>query len=302
MPIKVPDNLPAIEILRKENIFVMPESRAFGQDIRPLRIALLNLMPLKQITEVQLLRLLGNTPLQIDITLLCMESYEAKNISKEYLTNFYYVFEDVRDEKFDGLIITGAPVEKMDFEQVVYWKELTRIMDWATTNVTSTFYICWGAQAGLYYHYGVPKYPLENKMFGIFPHRKTKEGFCLTRGFDETFYVPHSRHTEIRGEDLRGINELEILSESDDSGIYLVISKNGRQIFVTGHSEYDSDTLKIEYERDIIRGDAIQLPKNYFKDDDPDKEPVNRWRAHSNLLYSNWLNYYVYQETPYSLT
>ena len=305
MPIKVPDNLPAIERLIGERIFAMGESRAFHQDIRPLKIAILNLMPMKEITEVQLLRLLGNTPLQIEVTLLHPASHNSKNTASEHLQSFYCTFNDIKAQKFDGMIITGAPVELMEFEEVNYWSELTEIMEWTKENVTSTYHICWGAQAGLYYHYGVPKYTLKEKMFGVFPHYtnvfKAKDRENLLRGFDDIFYVPHSRHTEVRSEDVRKIDCLEILSESDESGLYIVASKDGRQIFVMGHSEYDPLTLKQEYERDLLKGDNIQVPKHYFIDDNPDNEVLVRWRSHANLLYLNWLNFYVYQETPYDI-
>lgn len=301
MPITVRDNLPAKEILLKENIFVMDESRAFHQDIRPLKIIVLNLMPKKQETEVQILRLLGNSPLQIDICFMHMESHVSKNTSAEYLDLYYNVFDEVKNKRFDGMIITGAPVEQMEFEDVTYWKELTEIMEWSKTNVTSTFHICWGAQAGLYYHYGINKYKLENKVFGVFPHKRIYKHIDLLRGFDDIFYVPHSRHTEVRKDDIEKVDDLIILSESDESGVYIVASKDRKQFFVMGHSEYDRDTLKKEYERDKEKGLNIEIPKYYFKDDDPSKEPIANWKAHSNLVYTNWLNYYVYQMTPYDL-
>jgi len=301
MPIKIPDNLPAVEILHNENIFVMGEERAYHQDIRPLRIAILNLMPTKIVTETQLLRLLGNSPLQVEIVLLHPKTHTSKNTPEEHLIAFYNTFDEVKDQKFDGLIITGAPVEHLEFEEVNYWDELKQIMDWSVHNVFSTFHICWGAQAGLYHHYGIPKYPLEEKMFGVFPHTVNKKYVKLFRGFDDVFYVPHSRHTEVRREDIEKVPELEILSESEESGIYIVATRDGRQIFVTGHSEYDALTLKTEYDRDIAKGLDIKIPKNYFPDDDPSKFPVVTWRGHANLLFSNWLNYYVYQETPYDL-
>jgi homoserine O-succinyltransferase/O-acetyltransferase len=299
MPIKVPDGLPATEILTNENIFVMPESRAFTQDIRPLRIVILNLMPVKETTETQLLRLVGNTPLQVEVVLLHMSSHTSRNTSEEHLSSFYHTFSEIRDQKFDGMIITGAPVEQIDFQDVTYWDELKEILDWKMENVTSTFHICWGAQAGLYHHYGVPKHPLTEKMFGIFPHTLNKQNVKLFRGFDTYFHVPHSRHTETRREDIEQVEELEILSESDESGIYIVGSKDGRQIFVTGHSEYDPYTLRDEYQRDVNKGLDIAVPQHYYPKNDPTKEPIVTWRSHANLLYSNWLNYYVYQETPY---
>ncbi|MEI7025989.1 homoserine O-acetyltransferase MetA [Paenibacillus sp. y28] len=301
MPIKIPDNLPAKEVLDRENIFTMDESVAFAQDIRPLRIAILNLMPTKETTETQILRLIGNTPLQLEFVLLHPKTHTSKNTSAEHLNMFYKTFEDVKDEFFDGMIITGAPVETYDFEEVTYWRELQQIMDWSTTNVTSTFHICWGAQAGLYHHFGVPKYPLPGKMFGVFPHYISTQNVKLLRGFDETFFVPQSRHTEVRREDIEKVPELEILSESEEAGVYIVATKDGKHIFVTGHSEYDSLTLKWEYDRDVTKGLRIDVPKNYFPDDNPDKTPFNTWRAHANLLYSNWLNYYVYQMTPFDL-
>lgn len=301
MPIKIPDNLPASEILAGENIFVMPEDRAFHQDIRPLKIAIFNIMPTKITTETQLLRLLGNSPLQVDIVLLHPKTHTSKNTPEEHLMSFYKTFDDVKDQKFDGMVITGAPVEQMDFEEVTYWDELTQIMEWSFHNVTSTLHICWGAQAGLYYHFGVPKYPLKEKMFGVFSHVTCKRNVKLLRGFDDEFLAPHSRHTEVRREDVVKIPELDLLSESEEAGVYIVASRDGRQVFVTGHSEYDPDTLKSEYDRDVGRGLPIAVPKNYFPGDDPAKDPFVRWRSHANLLFSNWLNYYVYQETPFDL-
>ncbi|MCX7710812.1 MAG: homoserine O-succinyltransferase [Clostridia bacterium] len=301
MPIKVPDDLPAVEVLNSENIFVMPENRAFHQDIRPLKIAILNLMPTKIATETQILRLLGNSAIQVDIILLHPKTHTSKNTPEEHLLRFYRTFDEIRDQKFDGLIITGAPVEQMEFEEVNYWDELKEIMEWSLHNVYSTFHICWGAQAGLYYHYGIPKYPLDEKMFGVFPHIINKKNVKLLRGFDDVFYVPHSRHTEVKREDILKVPELEILSESEESGVYIVSAKNGRQIFVTGHSEYDPLTLKAEYDRDVAKGLDIQVPRNYFPNDDPKKHPLVLWRGHSNLLFANWLNYYVYQETPFNL-
>jgi homoserine O-succinyltransferase len=299
MPIKIPDNLPAKEILNRENIFTMDETVAYHQDIRPLRIALLNLMPTKETTETQLLRLIGNTPLQVEFVLIHPKTHVSKNTSVEHLEMFYKTFEDIQDTKLDGMIITGAPVEQMDFEEVHYWEELQQIMEWSKRNVTSTLHICWAAQAGLYHHYGVPKYALEEKLFGVFPHTVGIPNTKLLRGFDEMFFVPQSRHTEVRREDIERHPRLEILSESDEAGVYLVASKDGKQVFATGHSEYDPCTLKWEYDRDVNKGLDIAVPKNYYPDNDPSKEPYITWRAHANLLFSNWLNYYVYQETPY---
>lgn len=299
MPIKIPDNLPAKEILNRENIFVMDETVAFHQDIRPLKIAILNLMPTKITTETQILRLIGNTPLQVEFVLLHPKTYTSKNTSLEHVEMFYKTFDEVKNEKFDGMIITGAPVEQMPFEEVAYWDELVQIMDWAKENVTSTMHICWAAQAGLYHHYGIQKHALNQKIFGVFPQTVCKPNVKLLRGFDETFYVPQSRHTEFRKEDIDKVYDLEILAESEESGIYIASSYNGRQIFVTGHSEYDPLTLKWEYDRDVQKGVDVPMPKNYFPNDDPSKQPVSCWRAHANLLFSNWLNYYVYQETPY---
>lgn len=301
MPIKVPDNLPAKEILTGENIFVMDESVAYKQDIRPLRIAILNLMPTKEVTETQLLRLIGNTPLQVEVVLLHPKTHVSKNTSTEHLAAFYKTFDDISDQKYDGMIITGAPVEHLPFEEVTYWDELKEIMDWTVHNVTSTFHICWGAQAGLYHHFGIPKYMLDEKLFGVFPHRVAKHNTNLLRGFDEQFYVPQSRHTEVRTEDLARVPGLDILSYSDAAGVYIAATTDGRQIFVTGHSEYDSNSLKWEYDRDKAKGLRIHVPYNYYPDNDTAKQPLSTWRAHANLLYSNWLNYYVYQETPYVL-
>jgi homoserine O-succinyltransferase len=300
MPIKVSDELPAKNILTDEGIFVMNESRASHQDIRPLKVLVLNLMPNKQQTEVQLLRLMSNSPLQIDVDFMHMETHISKNTSMDYLAHFYRIFDDVKDKKFDGMIITGAPVEQLEYEEVNYWQELTEIMEWSKTHVTSVFHICWGAQAGLYYHYGVPKYRLEKKMFGVFPHTKVYNHFDLLRSFDDLFYVPHSRHTEVRREDILKVPELTILSESSESGVYIVANSNFRQIFVMGHSEYDLNTLKNEYLRDKEKGLDIEVPKHYFTDDDPNKEVISMWKAHSSLLYTNWLNC-VYQMTPYDI-
>lgn len=301
MPIKIPDHLPAMGILNKENIFVMAESRAYNQDIRPLRIVILNLMPTKETTETQILRLLGNTPLQVEIDFIHPKTHTSKNTSADHLDAFYKTFDDIKDQAYDGMIITGAPIELLDFEDVNYWEELKQIMDWKLENVTSTLHICWAAQAGLYYHYGVPKHELNSKMFGVFPHTIKKSNVKLLRGFDDVFYVPQSRHTENRREDIEKVSDLEILSESEISGVYIVASKDGRQIFVTGHSEYDPLTLKEEYDRDVRQGVDIQVPYNYFPNNDPGERPVQTWRSHANLLFANWLNYYVYQETPYEL-
>lgn len=301
MPINIPDNLPAAEVMSNENIFFMTENRAYHQDIRPLKIVMLNLMPTKIVTETQIFRLLGNSPLQVDIVLLHPCTYQSKNTPEEHLIKFYNTFDEIKNQKFDGMIITGAPVEQMEFEEVAYWDELKEIMDWTRTNVYSTLHICWGAQAGLYYHYGIPKYSLEKKLSGVFKHTVNKQNIKLLRGFDDEFYVPHSRYTEVRREDIEKVKELDILSESEDAGIYIVAAGKGRDIFVTGHSEYDALTLKTEYDRDLAKGLDIEMPKNYFKDDDPQKPPIVRWKSHANLLYCNWLNYYVYQETPFDL-
>ncbi|MDQ0896699.1 MULTISPECIES: homoserine O-succinyltransferase [unclassified Paenibacillus] len=301
MPIKIPDNLPAKEILNQENIFTMDESVAYHQDIRPLRIALLNLMPTKETTETQLLRLIGNTPLQVEFVLLHPKTHTSKNTSVEHLEMFYKTFDDIKDEKLDGMIITGAPVEQMEFEDVNYWEELTQILNWSKHNVTSTLHICWAAQAGLYHHFGVRKFALENKMFGVFPHTVQVPNTKLLRGFDEVFHVPQSRHTDIRREDIEQCPDLEILSESEESGVYIAATRDGKHIFVTGHSEYDACSLKWEYDRDVSKGLSIEIPKNYYPNNDPSRLPYNTWRAHANLLFSNWLNYYVYQETPFEL-
>lgn len=301
MPIKIPNNLPAVKTLADENIFVMTETRAMTQDIRPLKILILNLMPKKIETETQLARLLGNTPLQVEPTLIRTKTHKAKNVSEEHLLSFYKTFDDVKGEKFDGMIITGAPVEHLEFEEVEYWGELCEIMEWSKTNVHSTFHICWGAQAGLYYHFGIQKKPLEEKMFGIFPHTLDYKKSILFRGFDEVFMVPHSRHTTVQREDVEKVEELKILASSEKAGLYAVMTKGGKQIFITGHSEYDRDTLKNEYLRDLSQGKPISIPENYFPDDDPEKEPIVSWRAHANLIYSNWLNYFVYQTTPYDI-
>lgn len=301
MPIKIPDSLPASRILESENIFVMTEHRALHQDIRPLRIAILNLMPKKIETETQLLRLLGNSPLQVDIELLQTKSYTSKNTPSEHLLKFYKTFDDIRSQRFDGFIITGAPVENMAYEEVAYWDELCEIMEWSKTHVYSTFHICWGAQAGLYYHYGIHKYPLEEKCFGIFRHRLLVENHPITRGFDEVFWAPHSRHSTVYRRDIERFPELELLAASDKAGVYMVGRRDGRQFFITGHSEYDRGTLATEYFRDLDKGLAIAMPENYFPHNDAQQEPVYTWRSHANLLYCNWLNYYVYQATPYDL-
>ncbi|MDW7657079.1 MAG: homoserine O-succinyltransferase [Bacillota bacterium] len=303
MPIKIPDNLPAAGILEQENVFVMYEDRAYRQDIRPLHILILNLMPNKIVTETQLLRLLSNSPLQVDVDLIYTATYNPRNTSTDHLTKFYETFAQVKDRRYDGMIITGAPVEQMAFENVAYWPELVEIMQWSRTHVYSTLHICWGAQAGLYHHYGIPKHDLPGKMFGVFPHsRSWTRPVKLFRGFDDIFFVPHSRYTETRRSDLEKIPQLRILSESEMSGVYAVSDLTGRQIFLTGHSEYDPLSLKYEYDRDIERGLAISLPINYFPDDDAQKPPIVKWRSSAYLLFANWLNYYVYQETPYDLS
>ena len=301
MPIEIPNDLPAAGILQQENIFVMTEQRATTQQIRPLEIVLLNLMPTKILTETQLSRLLGNTPLQVHLELMHTSSHKSKNISAEHLLTFYKSFDELKDRKFDGMVITGAPVELMEFEDVDYWPELCQIMEWSKTNVHSTFHICWGAQAGLYYHYGVQKHNLPEKLFGVYPHKADYKRSILLRGFDDTFYVPHSRHTTVYREDIEAIPGLKVLASSQQAGVYAVMNKQGRQIFVTGHSEYDADTLRKEYLRDKNLGLPIHVPENYFPGDDDTKEPVVNWRGHANLLFSNWLNYFVYQTTPYDL-
>ena len=302
MPIKIPNDLPAVETLRNENIFVMTEERATSQDIRPLNILLLNLMPKKIQTETQLSRILGNTPLQIELELITTKSHQSVNTPPEHLQAFYGTFDDVKHRNFDGMIITGAPVEQMPYEEVDYWEELCEIMEWTKTHVHSTFHICWGAQAGLYYHYGVPKIALPEKMFGVFPHTVDYKKSILFRGFDDVFNVPHSRHTTVLREDIEKVPELKVLASSEEAGVYAVFTKEGRQIFIMGHSEYDTDTLNQEYIRDVTAGKPISIPKNYFPNDDPEKTPLISWRAHSNLLFSNWLNYFVYQATPYDLS
>lgn len=300
MPINVPDNLPAKEILEKENIFVMGQRRALHQDIRPLKIALVNLMPAKIITETQILRLLSNTPLQVEIEFVRMSSHQSKNTPHAHLSRFYKTFKDVKDQRFDGMIITGAPVEQMEFEEVDYWEELVEIMKWAESNVTSTLFLCWGGQAGLYFYHGIKKYLLKNKIFGVFTNRVTNKKSLLVRGFDELFWAPHSRHTQIRPKDLKKVKDLEILAFSEEAGIHIAAEKSGKRVYVMGHPEYDPDTLMKEYERDIKKGMKMRLPRNYFPDDDPKNEPLVRWKSHGFLLYFNWLNYYVYQATPYN--
>lgn len=299
MPICVQGDLPAKEILEKENIFTMDEHRAMHQDIRPISIAVLNLMPLKEDTELQLLRSLSNTPLQVDITFLTVTSHESKNTSMSHLNKFYLTFGDVKDQRFDGLIITGAPVELMEFEEVDYWKEVCTIMEWSKTHVTSTLYLCWGAQAGLYYHYGIQKHILDRKIFGIFPHHVKNRKVPLVRGFDDVFFAPHSRNTAVFTEDIERVKDLTILAKSEEVGVFLAIADEGRKIFVMGHPEYDRLTLDKEYKRDLAKGMDIALPKNYYPGDDCERRPELLWRSHGNALYSNWLNYYVYQQTPY---
>ena len=301
MPIQIPNDLPAAGTLQQENIFVMPENRASTQDIRPLEIVLLNLMPTKIATETQFTRLLGNTPLQVKLELMHTSTHIAKNVAQDHLLNFYKSFDELKDRKFDGMVITGAPVENMSFEDVDYWPELCRIMEWSKTNVHSTFHICWGAQAGLYYHYGIQKHPLPEKLFGVFPHTADYKRSILLRGFDDTFWVPHSRHTTVLRDDIEAVDGLKILASSEQAGVYAVMSKAGRQIFVTGHSEYDPETLQNEYLRDKNQGLPIRVPENYYPDDDDTQPPVVRWRSHANLLFSNWLNYFVYQTTPYDI-
>ena len=301
MPLRLPDKLPAIDILKRENIFVMDDTRAHTQDIRPLRIVILNLMPLKVTTETDLVRLLSNTPLQLEISFMKLQSHTPKNTPIEHMMMFYRSFESMKNEKFDGMIITGAPVEQLEFEEVGYWDEITRIFAWARTHVTSTLYICWAAQAGLYYHYGVPKYPLPKKMFGIFAQRALDISLPIFRGFDDVFMMPHSRHTEIHEADILAHPELQLVAESPESGVSMVMARGGREIFITGHLEYAPDTLDHEYRRDKDIRDDVDLPRNYYRDNDPEKGPLVTWRAHANLLYSNWINYYVYQETPYNI-
>ncbi|NBJ67441.1 homoserine O-acetyltransferase MetA [Adlercreutzia caecimuris] len=302
MPIRIPDALPATAALESENIFVMTEHRAMHQDIRPLRVLLLNLMPTKITTETQILRRLSNTPIQVEVELLQTASHDAKNTAAEHLEAFYTTFDEVRDEHFDGLIITGAPVEKLDFEEVDYWPELCEIMEWSKTHVHSTLHICWGAQAGIYHHYGVPKHALPEKMFGVFPHEVVKRTSPLVRGFDDVFFAPHSRFTEVRAADIEAHPELELIAVSDEAGVYVAKSTDSQNFFVFGHPEYDRETLKAEYDRDVARGMAMALPAHYYPDDDPAREPAATWFSHAQLLYTNWLNYYVYQTTPYDIS
>ena len=301
MPVRIPNDLPARTTLAEENIFIMPTDRAVHQDIRPLRIAVLNLMPTKIVTETQILRLLSNSPLQVDITFIRTESHESRNTPSEHLDTFYESLDAVLHERFDGLIITGAPVETLPFDQVDYWPELVRLMNWSRTNVWSTMHICWGAQAALYHHFGVPKYPVPSKVFGLFPHRVLDPHEPIMRGFDEVFLAPHSRHTEVRQSDIEKVKSLKLLAVSEEAGVYMAVSDDGRMIFVTGHPEYDRLTLKAEYDRDVAKGLRIEVPRNYYPDDDPSREPLVTWRSHAHLLYSNWLNYCVYQATPFDL-
>ncbi len=301
MPLTLPDRLPAIELLKQENIFVMDSSRAEKQDIRPLRIAFLNLMPLKITTETDLVRVLSNSPLQIELDFIKLKSHTSKNTPIEHMQAFYIDFEKIKKQKYDGLIITGAPVELLDFKDVTYWQELTEIFEWAKTNVTSTFFICWSAQAALYYYYGVPKYALKKKMSGVFEHTANVPSNPIFRGFDDVFFVPHSRYTETRKEDIEKVPELTLLSESEEAGVYMVMARGGREFFITGHSEYAPETLSTEYNRDLKKGLQAEIPQNYYRNNDPAQPPVVRWRSHANLLFSNWLNYFVYQETPYNI-
>lgn len=301
MPLRLPDKLPAIELLKHENIFVMDDSRAHMQDIRPLKIVILNLMPLKITTETDLIRLLSNTPLQLEVSFMKLRSHTPKNTPIEHMMMFYRDFEQMRNEKYDGMIITGAPVEQLNFEDVTYWSEMTDIFAWARTHVTSTLYICWAAQAGLYYHYGIPKYALPKKMFGIFPQHTLQPQLPIFRGFDDVFQMPHSRHTEVHRDDILANGDLTLIAESAESGVSMVMARGGREFFITGHLEYAPDTLDREYRRDRDVRDDVELPRHYYRNDDPDQPPLVTWRAHANLLYSNWINYYVYQETPYDI-
>ena len=301
MPIRIPNDLPAAQVMQQENIFVMKHQRATTQHIRPLEIVVLNLMPTKIVTETQLTRLLGNTPLQVNLELMHTSTHRSKNVPEEHLLTFYKTFDEIKDRKFDGMVITGAPVEHMNFEDVDYWPELCRIMEWSKTHAHSTLHICWGAQAGLYYHYGINKQPLEKKLFGVYPHTADYKRAILLRGFDDTFYVPHSRHTTVRRADIEAVPGLKILASSEDAGVYAIMNKNGHHIFITGHSEYDPRTLETEYLRDKRLGRPISVPENYYPNDDDSQEPIVRWRGHANLLFSNWLNYFVYQTTPYDI-
>ncbi|MBQ8055766.1 MAG: homoserine O-succinyltransferase [Paludibacteraceae bacterium] len=301
MPVNIPDKLPAIELLKKENIFVIDSSRATSQDIRPLHIAILNLMPIKVTTETDLIRVLSNSPLQIEIEFIKLKSHTSKNTPIEHMMAFYIDFDTIKEKKYDGLIVTGAPVEQMDYADVNYWKELCEIFDWSRTHVTSSLFICWAAQAAMHYYYNVPKYVLDKKLFGVFEHTVNDHKNPIFRGFDDVFYVPHSRYSEVRKEDILKVKDLRVISESKDAGVYMVMSKNKRELFVTGHSEYAPETLDTEYKRDIKKGLSIDIPKNYYLNDDPNEKPIVRWRSHANLLYSNWLNYFVYQETPYDI-
>ena len=301
MPIRIPNDLPAAHVMQEENIFIMKHTRAITQEIRPLEIVVLNLMPTKIATETQLTRLLGNTPLQVNLELMHTSTHQSRNVPEEHLLTFYKTFEELKDRKFDGMVITGAPVEQMDFEDVDYWGELCRIMEWSKTHVHSTLHICWGAQAGLYYHYGIRKHPLERKLFGVYPHHADYKRSILLRGFDDTFYVPHSRHTTVHREDIEAVPGLKILASSEEAGVYAIMNKNGHHIFITGHSEYDPRTLETEYLRDKKLGKPISVPEHYYPDDDDTKESIVRWRGHANLLFSNWLNYFVYQTTPYDI-
>ena len=302
MPVKIADGLPAQSILENEHIFIMTEHRALHQDIRPLKIGILNLMPTKVVTETQILRCLSNTPLQIEVTLVQTSTHTSRNTSSEHLLNFYKTFDEIRDMNFDGFIITGAPVEQMEFEDVDYWQEICEIMDWTKTHVHSTFHICWAAQAALYHHYGIKKYPLQEKMSGVFLHHMLTPKSRLFRGFDSEFWVPHFRHTEVRQEDIEKVQQLKVMAVSDEAGVYAVCSEDSRQFFITGHSEYDADTLASEYQRDLGKGLDPKIPAHYFPDDDPSKQPVMKWRAHSTLIYTNWLNYFVYQTTPFDIS
>lgn len=301
MPLNIPKQLPAIEVLKKENIFVMDDERALSQEIRPLKIAILNLMPIKITTETDLIRLLSNSPLQIEIDFIKLKSHTSKNTPIEHLQMFYKDFDSIKDTNYDGMIITGAPVEKFEYEEVTYWNEITTIFDWARHHVTSTLYICWAAQAGLYHYYGIPKYQLNDKMFGVFKHTVSDKQNPIFRGFDDEFYVPHSRHTEVRAKDIEKVKELQIISQSDDAGVYMVMARGGREFFITGHSEYAPYTLDEEYKRDLAKGLDILPPKGYYRNDNPEEGPMVRWKSHANLLFTNWLNYFVYQETPYDI-